>query len=119
MGKSMNSRNKVNNKTGSIVYIFGLILITGAEAGGVAVLQHEGRFVFYLVTKQRYFHKPTYESLESSLLSLRALCVANNVKELCMPTIGCGLDGLDWKNVSQMIKRVFDDVSMTITIYYL
>ncbi|KAL5515150.1 hypothetical protein EMCRGX_G000275 [Ephydatia muelleri] len=90
-----------------------------AEAGGVAVLKHHGAFVFYLVTKQRYFHKPTYESLESSLRSLSERCVASDVKELCMPTIGCGLDGLNWKDVEQMIKRIFNDVSISITIYYL
>ena len=90
-----------------------------AEPGGVAVLKHEGAFVFYLVTKQRYFHKPTYESLESSLRSLSERCVASDVKELCMPTIGCGLDGLDWRDVELMIKRVFNDVSMSLTIYHL
>lgn len=91
----------------------------GTKAGGVAILQHEGRFVYYLVTKQRYFHKPTCESLESSLRSMRDHCVANGVEELSMPTIGCGLDRLNWTDVEQMIKRVFSDISMSITIYHL
>ena len=119
-----NSRNKVCNKQRVLIKIkiserVTKLSNTGAEPGGVAVLKHEGAFVFYLVTKQRYSHKPTYESLESSLRSLRERCVASDVKELCMPTIGCGLDGLDWRDVELMIKRVFNDVSISITIYHL
>lgn len=39
--------------------------------GGVAVLQHEKRFIYYLVTKDRSIHKPTYENLGRSLTAMR------------------------------------------------
>lgn len=71
------------------------------------------------VTKPRYFHKPTYDTLRSSLLALHEHCHGNGVTELCLPRIGCGLDKLQWDRVSRMIREIFADSAMTITVYYL
>ena len=71
------------------------------------------------VTKVRYFHKPTYDTLSSSLHALRDHCVSSGVRELCMPRIGCGLDKLKWDRVVAMIREVFADMDMVITVYYL
>jgi hypothetical protein len=30
------------------------------EVGGLAVLQREGRFVYYLITKPKYWNKPRF-----------------------------------------------------------
>ena len=39
-------------------------LTIGARKGGLAVLTNgPGRFVYYMVTKDRYFDKPTYVSV--------------------------------------------------------
>lgn len=32
----------------------------GADIGEVAWLKHNDRFVYYLITKERYWDKPTY-----------------------------------------------------------
>lgn len=37
------------------------------EIGEVAVLQRDERYIYDLITKERYFHKPTYGHLTSSL----------------------------------------------------
>jgi len=71
------------------------------------------------ITKARYFNKPTYASLESSLRGLRAHMEQNAVKHLAMPRIGCGLDALLWPQVSEIIRRVFSDLDCVITIYTL
>ena len=34
-----------------------------------------------------------------------------------MPRIGCGLDGLLWVKVKHVLHRVFDDSSITLTVY--
>lgn len=56
--------------------------------GGVAFLRRENRFVFYLITKLRYFNKPTYTDLKDSLVSMKDLMMEHNVKDLAMPRIG-------------------------------
>ena len=75
------------------------------------------RHVFYLVTKERYFNKPTMESLEASLRRMRDLCTQHHVRRLAMPRIGCGLDQLEWNQVSQLIQQIFKDDDIEITIY--
>lgn len=41
------------------------------QAGGVCMLKDEDRFIYYLITKQSTYGKPTYQTLESSLNSMK------------------------------------------------
>lgn len=63
--------------------------------------------VLNLITKEKYWHKPTYESINQALEMMRVVCKANNIKKVAMPVIGCGLDRLKWDKVSTIIKEVF------------
>lgn len=63
-----------------------------------------------LVTKERYWQKPTIQDMSAALESLagylESLCDLNDSSDritLVMPTIGCGLDRLDWPEVSYLI----------------
>lgn len=77
--------------------------------------------VFNLVTKQKYWQKPTYKSLTDSIIYLKELILfmKGNVETLVMPRIGCGLDKLEWNKVKKIIKSVFDDTDIKIEVYYL
>lgn len=75
--------------------------------------------VFNLITKEFCYDKPTYQSVRESLESLRAYCIHLNIDKLAMPKIACGIDGLSWDKVSSMIKEVFKDVDIEITICFL
>lgn len=75
--------------------------------------------VFNLVTKERYWNKPTYETLRQSLEALQneiQLHYTNMV--LAMPRIGCGLDKLDWFIVKSIIKEVFKYTEVEIIVCY-
>ena len=67
------------------------------------VFNQSQRFLYHLITKRRYFHKPTYKNLRASLIGLRTHAETNNVTRISLPRIGCGLDKLDWKKVMDMI----------------
>ena len=75
--------------------------------------------VFNLVTKARYFEKPTYTSLRKSLEGMKRLCKDFHVKKVAMPRIGCGIDRLEWGKVKQVIKTVFDDMDIDVLVCYL
>ena len=85
--------------------------------GGCAILPDWNRFIYYLVTKKRCFEKPTYDSLNASLCVARNHCVQHNITNLSIPQIGCGLDGLKWKEVSKLIESVFGRTNVKITVY--
>ncbi|XP_068015900.1 ADP-ribose glycohydrolase OARD1 [Melanerpes formicivorus] len=89
------------------------------RTGEVAVLQREQRFIYYLITKKKVSHKPTYESMRQSLEAMRAHSLSNGVSDICMPRIGCGLDGLEWSKVSAILGEVFGGTDINITVYTL
>lgn len=75
--------------------------------------------VFNLVTKEKYWEKPNYCTLEKCLETLMQMCIGHHLRSIHMPRIGCGLDRLDWKIVYPMIARVFKDSGIDVNIYYL
>lgn len=75
--------------------------------------------VFNLITKERYFEKPDYSNIEEALLKLKKKCVVYEIEKLAMPKIGCGLDGLRWSIVSEIIQSVFKDTDIEIVVCYL
>lgn len=89
------------------------------EVGEVATLQVDNRVIYYLITKNRYYEKPTYLTLWKALHNLKDHCVINNNYVLAMPKIGCGLDKLRWEIVESMIKYIFLGTQVKIIIYIL
>lgn len=72
-----------------------------------------------LITKKKYWHKPTLASLERALISLKTYCVEKEIKAIIMPRIGCGLDRLSWPEVRLIIDSVFKETDIEITVFYL
>jgi hypothetical protein len=85
--------------------------------GQVASLSYQGRHIYYLITKQKYYEKPTYISLFKCLLELRDILKMLQIKKLALPKIACGLDRLKWSIVSKMIYYLFKNTSVFIVIY--
>lgn len=86
------------------------------SVGDVAVVTVGGKTIYNLITKDRYFQKPTMATLIASLLAMRRHAVANRVKSITMPRIGCGLDKLPWVNVRQALEDIFSQTDIAITI---
>ena len=83
------------------------------ESGGDCIL--EGR-VFNLITKERYFHKPTLSTMEAALQKMRELCQEEGIARIAMPAIGAGLDRLPWEEVAARIQQVFGDSGIEILV---
>ena len=89
------------------------------KVGQVAILKVDGRYIYNLITKEKYNGKPTYDTLRQSLIQMKEHMVLNGVKEVSMPKIGCGLDNLKWERVKPMIEEIFRETDVKITVYYL
>lgn len=74
----------------------------------------EGR-VINLITKERYWEKPTYETMREAL-NIARLRLPYDCKKIAMPVIGCGLDRLEWCKVSEIIKEVFANTDIEILV---
>lgn len=80
-----------------------------------------GRCIVYnkvcnLITKERYFHKPTYDSLTATLIEMKEYVVDNKISKIAMPKIGCGLDKLQWGEVKSILEDIFKDTNVEITV---
>lgn len=82
--------------------------------------------VFNLITKEKYYNKPTLETMSEALESLRGnirslLKQGKEINEIRLPLIGCGLDKLKWEDVKPLLmKNVVNHFqSITFKVYYL
>ena len=74
-------------------------------------------FVYHLITKVRYFHKPTYKALRLSLEAMKSHAESKKISRNSMPQIGCGLDKLHWRKVRKLIKEVFRPTNIEIIVF--
>ena len=72
--------------------------------------------VFNLVTKNKCYHKPTYDSVREALVTMKDIMDFNSTTKLAMPKIGCGLDRLTWEQVYDIICDVFENTDVEILI---
>ena len=82
-------------------------------------LQRQQRFVYYMISKKKVLRKPTYGKLTASLEAMRDHAVAHGVLHIAMPKIGCGLDGLKWDRVELIVRKVFAETNVKISVYEL
>ena len=87
------------------------------EVGKCVFLQDGNRYIFYLITKEKYWQKPSLNSLVNSLKHMNELMNKYKLKSVSMPKIGCGLDKLEWKDVSLQINKILNDKRCTV--YYI
>ena len=83
--------------------------LRGSKVGEVSVLEISGRFIYNLVSKDRYWDRPGYEVLEQCLVAMREHALLHQVECIGLPRIGCGLDGLNWELVRGLLDKVKSD----------
>lgn len=76
----------------------------------------DGIIVINMITKERYFDKPTYRNFKRSLEKVKEICLIKDFKEIAMPKLGCGLDKLVWSRVENIICQVFSDTDIDILV---
>lgn len=106
--KRFNMKNRLQVKDPDYLYRYNQHRI-----GGDCIL--EGR-VLNLITKERYWMKPTIITMRLALQKMKQICLENNITKVAMPTIGAGLDRLAWSDVSKQINDVFDDTDVDILV---
>lgn len=90
-------------------------LCTCGQSGNCILIDR----VFNLVTKKTWRNKPTMDSVTECLYELKRQVTEKNIRKLAMPLIACGLDGMDWKNVSEQVRNIFSDTDVEILICYI
>lgn len=72
--------------------------------------------VINMITKEKYFHKPTLRDFSKALDDVVKICTLYKINKLAMPIIGCGLDKLKWTDVKALILTKFKDIDIDILV---
>jgi O-acetyl-ADP-ribose deacetylase (regulator of RNase III) len=65
------------------------------------------RFIVNFPTKRHWRDKSRVEDIEAGLIELIEEVKKRGIKSIAIPPLGCGLGGLDWKDVRPLIERAF------------
>ena len=76
-----------------------------------------GHQIFSLITKEKYNSKPTIKSITTALFELRNILLRQNIRCLAMPKTVCGLDKMDWSEISALLYNVFNSSGIKINVY--
>lgn len=88
------------------------------------LIHREGEpMIANIVSKEVVWDKPTYddfttavESFRDKVLQLRGTSLDRFSHKIAIPKIGCGIDGLDWLKVEDIIKDIFKDTDLEIVV---
>ena len=89
------------------------------RVGGMLVYwdSEKSRFIYLLMTKEKYTDVPKYDDLKSCLREMSEIAALKGVSCSAMPRIGVVDDGLEWTNVEICLESIFQDVYCTLTVY--
>ena len=89
------------------------------RVGGILVYWDsvQSRYIYLLMTKEKYIDMAKYDDLKSSLREMSAHAALKGVSCFAMPQIGVVDDRLEWTNVAICLESKFQDVYCTLTVY--
>jgi len=73
---------------------------------------------FLLFATKRHWREPAdIEGIEKGLQWLRENYKKDGIKELALPALGCGLGGLNWKDVGPLLCKYLSTLDIPVAIY--
>ncbi len=83
------------------------------------ILEGKGnpKFILNFPTKRHWRDPSKIEYIQEGLQTLAVSIQLNEIKSIGIPALGCGLGGLDWKDVKPLMDEhlsVFDDVKIIV-----
>ena len=87
------------------------------DIGDIITFRADNNIVYNLITKTNHYEKPTIDTIKTTLLAMRDHALGLNLRCIAMPKIACGLDGMDWREISSLIEQTFKNSGITIYVY--
>lgn len=86
------------------------------RVGQVIPIKQKNRIIYYLITKERYFHKPKLTDIKTAIHNLKRIIIKLHDNKVAMPTIATGLDKCNWTVIKQFIYSKFQKTNIKLLI---
>ena len=87
------------------------------DIGDIITFRADNNLVYNLITKATLYGKPTTDKIKTTLLAMRDHALGLSLRFIAMPKTACGLDGMDWREISSLIEQTFKNSGITIYVY--
>ena len=77
------------------------------------------RYIYNLVTKEKFSDKPELETLATTLQNKQAHATMHGVSTIAIPKVACGLDQMNWQDVVKLLRTFFAYPEKQIVVYSL
>ena len=85
--------------------------------GDIMTFRADNNLVYNLITKTNHYEKPATDKIKTTLLAMRDHALGPNLRCIAMRKIACGLDEMDWREISSLIEHTFKNSGITIYVY--
>ena len=87
------------------------------DIGDIITFTADNNLIYSLITKANHYEKPTINTIKTTILAMREHALGLNLRCIAMPNIACGLDEMDWREISSLIEQTFKNSGITIYVY--
>ena len=77
------------------------------------------RYIYNLVTKERFFDKPDLYTLLATLEAMKSHAAMHGVSTIAIPKKSCGLDQMNWQQIVKLLRDVFAYSDIHVVVYTL
>ena len=88
-----------------------------ADTGSPLSTPNAVKWFLLFATKRKWRENSRLDDIEGGLEWIRRKYEVLGIESLAMPALGCGLGGLDWKDVGPLMCRYLHGLDITVAIY--
>lgn len=84
----------------------------------VIAIENGNHSIFYLINKENYWDKTSYEDIFKVLNTLKELLTRKQISSVNIPRIGTGFDRLSWEKIRSMLRYIFKGTDIHVKICF-
>lgn len=92
------------------------LLTLKPRIGKVIPFKQKNRIIYYLITKEKYYHKPKLNDIKNAIRNLKQISQKIHDNKIAMPTIATGFDKCNWTIIKQLIYSEFQNTNIKLLI---
>lgn len=89
------------------------------QLGHVLTTRINNKLIYHLITKEKFYQKPTINTIKTALANLKTCMIINNNFNLSIPKLASDLDNCNWTMIKQLIYAEFQNTDIELIICHI